>query len=107
MAQKKSQPATEPNLRCPFTGERLEILHNAVVNAYYIRGPFYTTRMYCDRDELVWDFTMRGGVAPAFARTTRIQVTDRGAPPSHPFQDWKDGHDKTKTDVEQRVDELM
>lgn len=106
MATRKPQPATEPNLFCPFTGTRLEVIFNPAIKAYCLRGSFYSTKWYTNKEELVYDFSMRGGVAPAFARTTRIQVTDRGAPPPHPFQDWKDGHDKTKTDVEQRVDEL-
>ena len=103
---KKTQPITEPNMLCPFTGERLEIVFNEKINAYAIRGSFYSTKWYPNKSELVWDFSMRGGVAPAFARTPRIQVTERSAPPPHPFQDLKDGHAATKSAVEQRVDEL-
>lgn len=84
---RKAAPAAEPNLLCPFTGKPLCV--KTVRNGLYwmAEGPFYSTRLYDRKEELLFDLSTRGGVEPAFPRVTSISMREIEPPPDNPVQD--------------------
>jgi len=77
--------------KCPFTGEAIEVRHNAGARTLQGIGKFWMTALYDDdsvgRQELMYDLLTRGGRAPRFSRRPVIKVMEREAPvPDHEAQ---------------------
>lgn len=87
MPPRKIAPATEPVLTCPFTGQELQIVSVSDGLYWQGRGPFYSTRLYDFKEELLFDISTRGGVAPAFPRRTKIETRVVEPPPADPVSD--------------------
>lgn len=64
--RKKEVGATEPLLTCPFTGIPVELVYSDTLMMHQIRGPFYQTKWYAKRADLLWEFSTRNGVLPSY-----------------------------------------
>lgn len=79
--------AREPLLTCPFTGEKIDIVQISGNGAYMARGPFWNTKLYHYKEELLHMLSHRAGVAPQFKGRPSISVTERTEPEPNPNAD--------------------
>jgi hypothetical protein len=86
MAAKKKK-VTEPRMRCPFTGKQIELVCSD--NIYWMaKGPFWNTKLYKSKQELLHDLSHRNGVAPDFPREEpKIEVRTVEEPQQNPNAD--------------------
>lgn len=84
---KPSVGLSEPSLVCPFTGKKIEIIFSSGTATYMAKGPFWNSKLYKDKQELLHDISHRMGVAPRFPRKVNIEIHDSVAPEPHPGAD--------------------
>jgi hypothetical protein len=77
----------EPVLICPFTGKLIDIVFSPGAGAYMARGPFWTSSLYKDKQELLHDISHRMGVAPQFSRKVTVKVREVEEPEPNPNAD--------------------
>jgi hypothetical protein len=85
------RPPTQPILICPFTDADLVVeaqpIGPAGEDMYRVRGKFWVTVWYNDKEALLYDISQREGLAPAFPRN-RVpvlqSVREIEEPPSDP-----------------------
>ena len=71
-------PIKKPRLVCPYTMEALAVTevpmpsvasnNELLLTCYQVRGPFWMTRLYHKRDNLLWDISQVQGRIPTFPR---------------------------------------
>lgn len=66
---------------CPFTGEKLTLIRNAQTGMWQAQGPFYFTRFFNYKRELLHWLMHRDGIAPDFPGFPQITAEERTAPP--------------------------
>lgn len=79
-----------PTLLCPFTKEPVtivELVGSEGQTFYMARGPFWFTRSFQDRNDLLWHLGFRDGVAPSFPRKVSVKVKEREEPPFYKEED--------------------
>jgi len=94
MASKAKAADAKPFLRCPYTGEPLEVVHVANgavgrlgVSSWLARGKFYSTSLFKSKRELLWWLSHRDGKPPAFSREEpELAVTKLERPQSNPAE---------------------
>ena len=70
----------------PFTGEPLGIVEHTGIMCYSARGPFWSTRLYQDKDRLLEALSRRDGGDPSY-HVPRITTTELVRPPPDPVAD--------------------
>lgn len=66
---------------CPFTGEKLTLIRNAQTGMWQAQGPFYFTRFFNYKRELLHWLMHRDGVAPDFPGFPQITAEKTTQPP--------------------------
>ena len=72
---------------CPFTGQKLELLKHGETGMWRAVGPFYFTRFFHFRRELVWHLLQVAGKKPDFSPRPEISMKERLPPESSPVAD--------------------
>lgn len=69
-----AEGATEPNVRCPFTGTLIRIFQvgggAGWVGEVALENFGYITRIFPNKQELIYELSTRDGVKPRFPRST-------------------------------------
>lgn len=66
---------------CPFTGNKLILVKHEATGMWRAEGPFYVTRMFNYKRELLHWLMHRNGVAPDFPGFPQITADEKTAPP--------------------------
>ncbi len=89
-------------MRCPFTGKEIELICSD--NIYWMaKGPFWNSKLYKSKQELLHDISHRNGVAPDFPREIKIQVRTLEEPEPNPNADLI----VAAEDIDQTVDNIV
>lgn len=72
---------------CPFTGKELKLIKHGETGMWRAEGPFYFTRFFHYRRELVWHLMQVNGSDPGFSARVEISVREVEPPSSSPVAD--------------------
>ena len=78
---------TEPITICPFTGKLIDIKFSPRTGTYMAVGPFWNSKLYKDKQELMWELSHRMGVAPQFPKKVVVKVKHLEEPDPNPNAD--------------------
>jgi len=80
----KKKQAVDPETiepLCPFTNEKLTLIRHDQTGKWRAQGPFYFTKFFDYKRELVHWLMHRDGVAPDFPGFPKISVNEIDRPP--------------------------
>lgn len=87
---------------CPFTGEKLTLVRHDQTGMWRAQGPFYVTRMFHFKRELIYWLLHREGEAPGFDPSIKVSVSEE-PPRSSPVADTLEKERR----IQDRVDEYV
>lgn len=77
------------HLKCPFTGEPVQVIFNERLGSYMAFGPFWSTKWFNFREDLEHALSHRAGKKPTVKKRQPITATVKEEPPENPNKDLK------------------
>lgn len=83
-----ASPVLDDQPLCPFTGEKLLLIQHPGTGSWRAQGPFYFTRFYDFKEDLLHALGLRlGKEDPRFPPAPKITVRELTPPPANPLAD--------------------
>lgn len=88
---------------CPFTGEKLTLIRHDETGMWRAQGPFYFTRFFPYKRELVHALLTRNGIEPSFDKRPKVS-TNEAPVYDNPVADQVAGFHKAQESADEFVD---